>query len=219
MTFRGWRRAGCSAAWMLIAGLLAGAASSTLFVAAAQAELRAPASTTIALTSADTHEAGAANARQLLSHLRQRDDESDGLSRRLVALPDCDGAIVEAVVLSGLRLSQNRAAKLAWVQDIVRIREQTVAVVAINSRGIRSEQARLGLPGSIEIVGTPQGERGPISRNTGPFTSVCERAILNYDASGAEAPAWSPPVHPTLCPCRFICPTPSFQARLPIWMV
>ncbi|MEA3409173.1 MAG: C25 family cysteine peptidase, partial [Candidatus Eisenbacteria bacterium] len=160
---------------------------------AAKAEWRAPASTTIALTSADTHEAGTANARQLLSYLSQRDDESDGLSRRLVALPDCDGAIVEAVVLSGLRLSQDRAAKLAWVQDIVRIREQTVAVVAINSNGIRSEQARLGLPGSIEIVVTPRGERGPVSRNTGPFTGVCERAILNYDASGHEAPVWLPP--------------------------
>ena len=99
---------------MFIAALLAGAIGSTLFAAAAQAERRAPASTTIALTSADTHQAGAANARQLLSCLAQREDESDGVSRRLVALPDCDGAIVEAVVLSGLRLPQNEAAELAW---------------------------------------------------------------------------------------------------------
>ena len=178
---------------MLIAVLPTGAIGSTLFAAAAQAERRAPAPTTIALTSADTHQAGAANARQLLSYLAQRDDESDGVSRRLVALPDCDGAIVEAVVLSGLRLSQDEASEFAWVQDIVKIREQTVAVVAIDSDAVRSEQARLGLPGSIEIVVAPEGARGPVSKNTGPFTGVCESAILNYDASGSEAPVWSPP--------------------------
>jgi len=178
---------------MLIAVLLAGASSSTLFAAAAQAERPAPAPTTIALTSADTHQAGAANARRLLSYLDQRDDESDGISRRLVALPDCNGAIVEAVVLSGLRLSRVEAAKLAWVQDIARIREQTVAVVAIDSDAVRSEQARLGLPDGIEIVVAPEGARGPVSKNTGPFTGVCESAILNYDASGSQAPMWAPP--------------------------
>jgi hypothetical protein len=178
---------------MLIAVLLAGAIGSTLFTAAAQAERRAPAPTTIALTSADTHQAGVANARQLLSCLAQRDDDSDGISRRLVALPDCNGAIVEAVVLSGLRLSQDEAAELAWVQDIARIREQTVAVVAIDSDAVRSEQARLGLPDGIEIVVAPEGARGPVSKNTGPFTGVCESAILNYDASGNQAPRWAPP--------------------------
>ena len=193
MIFRSWRRAGRSAAWMLITVLLAGAIGSTLFAAAAQAEQRAPAPTTIVLTSTDTYQAGAANARQLLSCLAQRNDESDGVSRRLVALPDCDGAIVETVVLSSLRLSQDEASEFAWVQDIVKIREQTVAVVAIDSDALRSEQARLGLPGSIEIVVAPEGARGPISKNTGPFTGVCESAILNYDASGSEAPVWSPP--------------------------
>jgi hypothetical protein len=148
---------------------------------------------TIALTSADTNQAGAANACQLLSCLAQRDDESNGVSIRLVALPDCDGAIVEAVVLSGLRLPQDEAAELAWVQDIVKIREQTVAVVAIDSDAVRSEQAQLGLPGNIEILVAPKGARGPVSKNTGPFTSVCERAILNYNASGSETPIWSPP--------------------------
>ncbi|MCK4915491.1 MAG: hypothetical protein KAS89_04935, partial [Candidatus Eisenbacteria sp.] len=128
---------------MLITVLLAGAFSSTLFAAAAQAEQRAPAPTTIVLTSADIYQAGAANARQLLSCLAQRNDESDGVSRRLVALPDCDGAIVETVVLSSLRLSQDEASEFAWVQDIVKIREQTVAVVAIDSDALRSEQARL----------------------------------------------------------------------------
>jgi hypothetical protein len=100
---------------------------------------------------------------------------------------------VEAVVLSGLRLLQDEAAELAWVQDIVKIRDQTVAVVAIDSDAVRSEQAQLGLPGSIEIVVAPEGARGPVSKNTGPFTSVCERAILNYNASGGEALMWSPP--------------------------
>jgi hypothetical protein len=193
MIFLRWRRAGRSAAWMFIAVLLAGAIGSTLFAAAAQAERRPPAPMTIALTSADTNQAGAANACQLLSCLAQRDDESNGVSIRLVALPDCDGAIVEAVVLSGLRLPQDEAAELAWVQDIVKIREQTVAVVAIDSDAVRSEQAQLGLPGNIEILVAPKGARGPVSKNTGPFTSVCERAILNYNASGSETPIWSPP--------------------------
>jgi uncharacterized repeat protein (TIGR01451 family) len=178
---------------MLIAAiLLAGAIGGTLFAAAAQAEMRAPASTTIALTSANDHEAGAADERRLLSCLIQRDDESAGVSRRLVALPDCDGAIVKAVVLSGLRLPQDQAAELAWVENMVHIREQTVAVVAIDAGLLRSAQARRGLSGSIEILVAPEGARGPVSRNTGPFTGVCERAILNYSASGNEAPVWSP---------------------------
>ena len=173
--------------------LLAGALSSTLAAAAVPAELRAPASTTIALTSADYHQTGAADVRRLLSHLPPLSDGAGGTSRRLVALPECDSARVESVVLAGYHLSAGLTSSLARVDDIVRIREQTVAVVTIDSDGIRSEQARLGLSGSIEIVLVPEGARGPTSRNTGPFTGACERAILNYDASGSEAPVWLPP--------------------------
>ncbi|MCK4409197.1 MAG: PQQ-binding-like beta-propeller repeat protein, partial [Candidatus Eisenbacteria sp.] len=193
MIFRSERRAGRYAAWVFILVLLAAAPDSALFAAAAQAGLRAPASTTIALTSADSPEAGVADARQLLSCLTPRNDESAGVSRKLVALPDCDGASVETIVLSGLRLSQDQAAEFAWVEDIVRIRDQTVAVIAIDADLIRSAQTRHGLSESIEIVVAPEGARGPTSINTGPFTGVCERAILNYDASGSEAPVWLPP--------------------------
>jgi len=182
---------------MLVPVLLAGALSSTVSAAAAPAELRAPASTTIALTSADSHQTGAADVRRLLSYLPPLSDGASGASRRLVALPECDSARVESVILAGYPLPAGLTSSLARVDDIVRIREQTVAVVTIDSGGIRSEQARLGLSGSVEIVVVPEGARGPTSRNTGPFTGACERAILNYDASGSEAPVWLPPSSPS----------------------
>ncbi|MFH1866228.1 MAG: C25 family cysteine peptidase, partial [Candidatus Eisenbacteria bacterium] len=193
MIFRCGGRAGPSSAWMLIPVLLAGVLVAGLCATVAHAAWRAPASTTIALTGADLPEAGSADARRLLSHLAPLSDGTAGASRRLVALPECDSAAVERVVLAGVDLPADVASRLARVEDIVRIREQTVAVVAIDSDGVRSEQARLGLFGDIEIVVTPQGARGPTSRNAGPFTRACERAILNYDASGDESPLWQPP--------------------------
>ncbi|MFH1688642.1 MAG: C25 family cysteine peptidase [Candidatus Eisenbacteria bacterium] len=193
MIFRRGRRAGRSAAWMLIPVLFAGLLGTGLSATVAHAEWRATASTTIALTSADLPETGDADARRFLSHLAPVSDGTAGVSRRLVALPECDSARVEAVILAGVDLPADVVSRLARVEDIVRIREQTVAVVTIDSDGLRSEQARLGLLGDVEIVVTPQGARGPTSRNAGPFTGACERAILNYDASGDESPLWQPP--------------------------
>jgi len=156
------------------------------------AEWRSSASTTITLTSTKHDEADASDARWLLSRLDPQEGTSGSVARRLVALPDCDSARVEVVRLGGHALSADIASRIAHVEDVVRIREQTVAVVSIDPDAILAAQARLGLSGAVEIVVTPQGARGATSRNTGPFTGVCERAILNYDATGAEAPLWHP---------------------------
>jgi len=159
----------------------------------ALAEWRSTASTTIALTSVKNDEADAIDARRLLSRLAPQDDGSSGTVRRLVALPDCDSAHIETVRLAGQALPSDISSRLARVEDIVKIREQTVAVVSIDSRALVAEQTRLGLSGAVEIVVAPQGARGATSRNTGPFTGACETAILNYDATGSESPSWLPP--------------------------
>ena len=178
---------------MLIPVLCAGMLVASLSAAATEAEWRVPASTTIALTSADLSEAGGIDARRLLSHLAAPADGSAGGFMRLVALPECHSARVEGVVLAGVALPADLVSRLAHVEDIVRIREQTVAVVAIDADAVRSELTRLGVAGDIEIVVVPEGAQGPTSRNAGPFTGACERAILNYDASGDESPSWQPP--------------------------
>ena len=192
MAFRSRERAGRSTAWTFILVIIAVALLSTLFAPLALAEWRSPASTTITLTSVKYEEADASDARRLLSHLAPQEDASSSVARRLVALPDCDSAHIETVRMGGHPLPADIASHIARVEDIVRIREQTEAAVSIDSGALLAEQARLGLSGAVEIVVTPQGARGKTSRNTGPFTGVCERAILNYDAAGAEAPLWHP---------------------------
>jgi len=187
-----FERAGRSVARTILPVVLAGALVATCSTAAISAESHVPASTTITLTSTDSHQAGDANARRLLSSLDQRNDEPGGVFRRLVALPDCDSAIVAEVEIAGSELDAEAVARIAWVEDIVRIRDQSVAVVALDPFAIAREQSRLGGT-DLRVVVWPEGGRGPVSRNAGPFTSVCERAILNYEPSGSEARSWLPP--------------------------
>ena len=183
-------RAGRSGARVIYPVVLVGALIAVLFTVSISA---VPAETTITLTSLHLEQAGDANTRQLLSYLDGRDVEAGDVSRRLVALPECDIAIVNSVSLAGLPLSPDEAARLAWVEDIVHIRDQAVAVVAIDAGALALEQARLSRLGEIEIVVVAEDASGPVSRNAGPFTGVCDRAILNYDASGDASPVWVPP--------------------------
>lgn len=114
---------------------------------------------------------------------------------RLLALPDCDGADITSVSVTTdavtTVLPEQDAGRIASILEIARIRDQTVAVVSIDLAAIEKL-----LPGkqvtAVEIDITPIAPRGPVTRNVGPFASVCERTILNYTLPTDATPPWSP---------------------------
>jgi hypothetical protein len=116
---------------------------------------------------------------------------------RLIAVPDCDGVRVAGLTLSGpagsRRLSHSDARGLAAVEDLVRIRDQAVAVIRFDLEAIRGTEDH-GAPWTdIAVDLSTTGARGPVCTNAGPFTRACERGLVNYVASGDAAPSWTPP--------------------------
>ena len=82
----------------------------------------------------------------------------------------------------------------AWVEDIAQVRDQTVAVVAVDAAALERELGVLGLAaGEIEIAVAPENARGPVLRHAGPFTRVLERTVLNYRAPDDGPRLWRPP--------------------------
>ncbi len=162
--------------------------------------------TRLRLTIPWNREAGAALSRRSLSQLPA---SADGTAMRLVALPDCRDAHVSSVILrlDGFEhiARDAEASSIARVQEIVRIRDQSIAVVIIDRDAALAASDRAGLtrsglagigPIDIEIGIDLAAATGPIAKNTGPFTFACEEAILNYGVSLAEAPPWRPPGAP-----------------------
>jgi hypothetical protein len=156
--------------------------------------------TTIRLGISTDAESGAASPRRFLSAV----PSSGPVTRRLVAVPDCDAARVTAVTVlsqgSPHTVHGDEATRLARVEEIVRIRDQMVAVVTVDPAALE----RYLVPGPIDgveiEVASYEGSRPifgvPASTNTGPFTRACERSILNYAATGDAAPSWLPPAGP-----------------------
>jgi hypothetical protein len=141
--------------------------------------------------------AGAASPRQFSSALAELQSEAGRAVVRLIAVPDCDAVGVGAVRLSvagdTVRLAGPVAARLVSIDRVVRVRDQNVAVARFDLEAIE----RHGNPRSpwtdIAVDISTAGGRGPVCRNTGPFTHACGRALMNYDA----APVWTPPTDRT----------------------
>ncbi|MBD3367005.1 MAG: DUF1565 domain-containing protein [Candidatus Eisenbacteria bacterium] len=104
---------------------------------------------------------------------------------RLAALPDCREARITSVTWvspDGTRRSLPLSA--ARVRDLGRIREQTIAVIAL-------ERSAAPAGGRVEITVEPVGARGPAARDAGPFTEACRRIVAGYDPVATGM--WRPP--------------------------
>lgn len=139
---------------------------------------------------------GAAPPRQFPSALAEFPADASTSVVRLIAVPDCDAVSIEALTLSragdARRLSAGAAAGLASIDEVVRIRDQAVAVVRFDLEAVRRIEDPAIPWTHIAIELSTAGARGPVCKNTGPFTHACERGLANYDASGAAAPTWTP---------------------------
>ncbi len=121
----------------------------------------------------------------------------DGLGtiRRLVALPDCESVRVGDVTLrtaSGdIHASADDAAAIAEIERVGRIREQTVALVSLEPGAIARVFGPSNAAATLDIEIVIEGARGPLAKDTGPFSHACSRSILNYEPE--DAAAWRPP--------------------------
>ena len=149
------------------------------------------------LSSSTITGAGAISTSQLRRRLSTLPDRPDGLVRRLVAIPRCDGTRIDTVRLLGhnldVVLKGTDATRLVWIERTAWIRDQLVALVAIDLAAAEASAGTTGPDFSIQFTLVPENPRGPASRNAGPFTRVCERTVLNYSPADDEAAEWSPP--------------------------
>jgi hypothetical protein len=90
---------------------------------------------TITLSKATSSGTGATMSRPFLSSLAPSADAAATTVRRLVAIPECESASVEAIALRGgageRRLAAADASRLVRIEGIAKIRDQTVAVLAL----------------------------------------------------------------------------------------
>jgi hypothetical protein len=169
------------------------------------------ATATITLSKASSIGADVTMSRQFLSLLCPADDAA-GETRKLVAIPDCESAGIEAIVLRGgareQRLTGALAAELARVEEVARIRDQAVAIVALRPAAFNDERFLGAGWDEAEIELSLTGERGPVSRDAGPFTGVLRRAVLNYGGVGSgwrpHARAGDPARRGSVTPCTSV---------------
>ncbi|MCD4690612.1 hypothetical protein K8S17_04045, partial [bacterium] len=161
------------------------------------------AQTTIKLALTNNIEAGGSMTRRSLSYLNPapantnndgRFDASGHTVRRLIAMPPTDSAAIADVALLNAYDRQSLAptefARVVMLEDVVRVRDQTLAVVAIDLHALSATYAEHGW-NEIEIRLDP-GTDSPASTNAGPFTRVLASSVLNYEPAGTTAPLWSP---------------------------
>ncbi|KPK98728.1 MAG: hypothetical protein AMK75_06860, partial [Planctomycetes bacterium SM23_65] len=91
------------------------------------------------------------------------------------------------------RFRRPALSELAWIEDVVRIRDQSVAVVRFDLAAVRAAGNPSAPWTDLSLTLSSVGGRGPAAKNTGPFTRVCQRVLMNYDTSGEAAPVWTPP--------------------------
>lgn len=175
------------------AAALSGLAAVTYDAAEASAEQVGPERLPIKFTAIHIDGTGAAPPRRFSCSLTGLPTDAGRSVVRLIAIPDCDGASVQALTFSGpggaRRFSDGDAARLVSVDDIVRIRDQAIAVVRFDLDAIRRVQDPAEPWTEVALdLSTIRGG-GPVCKNTGPFTHACGRGLVNYRAE----PAWVPP--------------------------
>ncbi len=140
-------------------------------------------------------------ARRSLAYLPlERDDRSgdvwrdDGTARRLIAIPRFGTPVVSAAALEGPQervvLRPEELAQAVTIDDVVRVRDQRLAVVSIDLDAVAALVSGRNFD-HIEIS-IDAGSAGPTSLNAGPFTGALSSSVLNYAPSGDASPVWRP---------------------------